>query len=117
MAVFLVLLIPVLLMVFALLMERLENRLHTSTMSEQDVEEFLEQAQPEEVNTFIREGWSRALDVFRLRRRRHGSRSAAVNGKRSTGRARTPSPAEPAASTTASAPAPPAPRTPRQPNP
>jgi hypothetical protein len=70
MMVFLVLLIPLLLMVFALLMERLENRLHTSTMSEQDVEEFLDKARPEEVNTFIREGWTRALATFRLRRKK-----------------------------------------------
>lgn len=67
--VFLVLLVPLLVMVFALLMERLEHRLQTTTMSEQDVEEFFDQAQPEEVNTFVREGWSRALSMFRLRRR------------------------------------------------
>lgn len=67
--VFLVLLVPLLVMVFALLMERLEHRLQTTTMSEQDVEEFLDQAQPDEVNTFIREGWTRALSMFRLRRR------------------------------------------------
>jgi hypothetical protein len=74
MTVFLVLLIPLLLMVFALLMERVENRLRTSTMTEDDVEEFLESAQPDEVNTFIREGWSRALSLFRLRRRpRHAA--------------------------------------------
>ena len=76
MMVFLVLLIPLLLMVFALLMERLENRLRTSTMSEQDVEEFLDKARPEEVNTFIREGWARALATFRLRRKKPGRPSS-----------------------------------------
>lgn len=76
MTVFLVLLIPLLLMIFALLMERVENRLQNSSMSEGEVEEFLDQARPEEVNTFIREGWGRALSVFRLRRKpRHRNRS------------------------------------------
>jgi hypothetical protein len=69
MTVFLVLLIPLLLMVFALLMERVENRLRNASVSEDEVEEFLDQARPEEVNTFIREGWGRALSVFRLRRK------------------------------------------------
>lgn len=70
MTVFLVLLIPLLLMVFALLMERVENRLRTtSTVSEGDVSEFLDEARPDEVNTFIREGWGRALSRFRRRRR------------------------------------------------
>lgn len=69
MTVFLVLLIPLLLMIFALLMERVENRLGSSSMNEDDVEEFLDSARPEEVNTFIREGWTRALSRFRLRRR------------------------------------------------
>ncbi|WP_029137167.1 hypothetical protein [Nakamurella lactea] len=69
MTVFLVLLIPLLLMIFALLMERVEHRLRTATMTEDEVEEFLESAQPDEVNTFIREGWTRALSLFRLRRR------------------------------------------------
>jgi hypothetical protein len=102
MMVFLVLLIPLLLMVFALLMERLENRLHTSTMSEQDVEEFLDKAQPEEVNTFIREGWTRALATFRLRRKKPGPPS---------------SPARRNPSRVGSSPARPAPRRPSPPSP
>src|SRR5262245_41889588 len=69
MTVFLVLLIPLLLMVFALLMERLERRLKTATVSEADVQEFLDTAKPEGVNTFIREGWTKAFAKFRLRRR------------------------------------------------
>jgi len=69
MTVFLVLLIPLLLMVFALFMERVEKRLKTSTVSEADVQEFLDTARPEEVNTLIREGWSKAFANFRLRRR------------------------------------------------
>jgi hypothetical protein len=84
--VFLVLLIPLLVMVFALLMERLEHRLHTSTMTEQDVEEFLDEAQPDEVNTFIREGWSRALSMFRRRRRRPSTRSRLFASSRTSPR-------------------------------
>jgi len=74
MTVFLVLLIPLLLMVFALFMERVEKRLKTSTVSEADVQEFLDTARPEEVNTLIREGWSKAFAKFRLRRRSRGRR-------------------------------------------
>jgi hypothetical protein len=78
MAVFLVLLIPLLFMVFALIMERLEYRLRMSTMSEGDVEEFFENAKPDEVNTFIKEGWSGALASFRRRRTPRGRRKAAI---------------------------------------
>ncbi len=68
MTVFLVLLIPLLLMVFALLMERVEHRLTSSAVSEADVEEFLDTARPEEVNTLMREGWTKAFAKFRHRR-------------------------------------------------
>jgi hypothetical protein len=85
---FLVLLVPLLVMVFALLMERLEHRLRSTTMSGQDVEEFLDTAQPDEVNTFIREGWSRAMSMFRLRRRkdRPSTRSRLHPSSRTTSR-------------------------------
>jgi hypothetical protein len=83
MTVFLVLLIPVLLMVFALFMERVENRLRTRTVSEADVQEFLDTARPEEVNTLIREGWTRAFDKFRLRRRpRFRRKNGTKNGNK-----------------------------------
>jgi hypothetical protein len=77
MTVFLVLFIPLLLMIFALLMERVENRLRNASMNEMEVEEFLDSAQPDEVNTFIREGWARALSRFRLRRHPHQPRRPA----------------------------------------
>jgi len=51
------------------IMERVEKRLKTSTVSEADVQEFLDTARPEEVNTLIREGWTKAFAKFRLRRR------------------------------------------------
>ncbi len=76
MIVFLVLLFPLLLMLFAILMERLEARLQNGAVSENEVEEFLDQARPDEVNTMIREGLGRALDVFRLRRKPRRPRRA-----------------------------------------
>jgi hypothetical protein len=76
MTVFLVLLIPLLLMVFAVLMARVEQRLRSPAVSEGEVEEFFEQARPDEVNTFIRYGWSRALDTFGRRRRPKARRRA-----------------------------------------
>lgn len=69
MTTFLVLLFPLLLMVFAIAMERVEARVQNVSVTEDEIEQFLDHARPEEVNTFIREGLSRALDVFRLRRR------------------------------------------------
>lgn len=82
--VFLVLLIPVGVLGFALLMERLEQRLHTGAMSEQEVEEFFDNAQPDEVSTFVKEGWSRALSRFRVRSRanRPSRRSRFARGDR-----------------------------------
>jgi hypothetical protein len=52
----LVILFPLLLMAFMLLMER--------------VEEFLETARPDEVDTFVREGFTSALERWRHRRQR-----------------------------------------------
>ena len=69
MTAFLVLLFPLLLMVFALLMSRVEDRLQPAMVTEDEVGEFLSQAGPDEVNTFIREGWAGGLARFRLRRR------------------------------------------------
>jgi hypothetical protein len=82
MAAFLVLLIPLALMGFALFMEKVENRLRTRTLSEADVQEFLESARPEEVNTMMREGWTRAFDKFRLRRLPRFRRRNGGNGSR-----------------------------------
>ncbi len=72
---FLVLLFPVLLMIFAMLMSRVEDRLRTPVVTQDVVGEFLDQAQPDEVNTLIREGWTGALARFRRRRRPRGRRA------------------------------------------
>lgn len=64
-----VIVIPLLIMGFALFMERVENRLRHVAVQENEVEEFLEQARPEEVRALYGHGIGRALELFRLRRR------------------------------------------------
>jgi len=61
--------VPVLIMLFALAMERLENRLRHLTVQENEVEEFLQAARPEEVRVLFGSGIAGALELFRLRRR------------------------------------------------
>lgn len=56
-------------MFFALGMERVEARLRQVAVGEDDVEEFLEQARPNEVRELFRFGIGRALELFRGRRR------------------------------------------------
>lgn len=69
MAVWLIVAIPLLIMLFALCMERVETRLRDVGVAEDEVEEFLEQARPDEVGALFRSGIGRALELFRLRRR------------------------------------------------
>ena len=74
---FLALLFPLLLLGFMLLMERVEEPL-SQVAEERDIEQFLDDANPEELDTFVREGTESALSRFRqrlgLRRlRRRGS--------------------------------------------
>lgn len=63
-----VLIIPLVIMLFALFMERVEARLKNLTIRENEVEEFLEQARPDEVEALYGHGIGRALELFRLRR-------------------------------------------------
>ena len=65
---FLVLLFPVLLLIFMLVMERIEEPL-TRVALERDVEDFLEHANPDELNTLVREGPVSAMRRFRARLR------------------------------------------------
>jgi hypothetical protein len=65
---FLVLLFPVLLMAFMLVMERIEEPL-TRVADERDVVEFLDHANRDELDTFVREGTDSALTRFRSRLR------------------------------------------------
>ncbi|NLV78183.1 MAG: hypothetical protein GXY65_02340 [Rhodococcus sp.] len=63
-------LFPVLLMLFALAMERVESRLSRLSVREQEVEEFLDNADHADVATLAREGFPGALARFHRRRRR-----------------------------------------------
>ncbi len=66
------LLFPVLLLIFMLVMERIEEPL-TRVALERDVEDFLDHANPEELDTFVREGPDSAVSRFRSRLRLPGS--------------------------------------------
>jgi hypothetical protein len=59
----------VLLLIFMLVMERIEEPL-TRVALERDVEDFLEHANPDELNTLVREGPVSAMSRFRARLRR-----------------------------------------------
>jgi hypothetical protein len=64
----LVVFFPFVLLAFMILMERVENPLR-SVAVEDRVEEFLDDARPEEMDTFVREGFPAALDVYGRRRK------------------------------------------------
>ena len=70
---FLVLLFPVLLLVFMLVMERIEEPL-TRVALERDVDDFLENANSDELDTLVREGPVSAQSRFRARLRLFGRR-------------------------------------------
>ena len=62
------LLLPVLLLVLMLMMERVERPLRVDSVSEQ-LESFLDSARPEEVETYVSEGFAPALERYWRRRR------------------------------------------------
>ena len=64
----LALLVPVLLLFLMLTMERVEGPLREDAVSEQ-LEVFLDSARPDEVETFVSEGFAPALDRYWRRRR------------------------------------------------
>ncbi|MGI8536043.1 MAG: hypothetical protein ACR2K2_05995 [Mycobacteriales bacterium] len=64
----LALLLPLLLLVLMLCMERVERPLRVDSVSEQ-LESFLDTARPEEVETFVSEGFAPALERYWGRRR------------------------------------------------
>ncbi len=63
---FAMLLFPVLLLGFVLFMERVERPLSNGAV-EREIEHFLDDANPEELDTFVREGTDSALSRFRQR--------------------------------------------------
>jgi hypothetical protein len=90
MAGLLVLLFPPLLLAFMLIMARVEEPLNKVAV-ERQIEEFLDEANPDELDTFVREGTESALTRFRLRlslrrlvprRRINGRGSNAANRQR-----------------------------------
>ncbi len=80
MAVWFVFAVPLVIMFFALFMERVEAKLRHVAVQETDVEEFLESARPDEVRALYGHGIGRALELFRLRRL--GGRGAKLRGRR-----------------------------------
>jgi len=63
---FLLLLFPFVLLGFMLLMGRVEEPLSRVAV-ERDIEQFLDDANPEELDAFVREGTETALSRFRQR--------------------------------------------------
>ncbi|MDT4894069.1 MAG: hypothetical protein QOE97_3104 [Pseudonocardiales bacterium] len=63
---FAMLLFPFLMLGFMLLMQRVEEPL-SQVAEERDIEHFLDDASPEELDTFVREGTESALTRFRQR--------------------------------------------------
>ena len=61
-------LIPGLLMLATLGLERLESTLHRGYVDAADVAEFLAQAEPRDMRTLARDGMPEALDCLRRRR-------------------------------------------------
>ena len=62
------LLLPVLLLFLMLMMERVERPLRVDSVSDQ-LESFLESARPDEVETYVSEGFAPALERYWRRRR------------------------------------------------
>jgi hypothetical protein len=82
MAGLLVLLFPPLLLAFMLIMARVEEPLNKVAV-ERQIEEFLDEANPDELDTFVREGAEPALTRFRGRL----SLRRLIPGRRSNGSA------------------------------
>ena len=61
-------LLPLLLLALMLAMERVERSLRGDSVSEQ-LESFLDTARPDEVETYVREGFGPALERYWRRRR------------------------------------------------
>lgn len=72
MTVWFVFAVPFVVMFFALFMERVESRIRHVAVQEDEVEELLENARPDEVRALYGHGIGRALELFRGRRRGSG---------------------------------------------
>lgn len=76
MTVWFVFVVPLVMMFFALFMERVESRLRHVAVQEDEVEELLKNARPDEVRALYGHGIGRALELFRLRRLGRGKARA-----------------------------------------
>jgi hypothetical protein len=74
-------LVPLLVMFFALGMERVESRLRESTVRTDELDEMLDKPRPDEVRALFRQGTGRALELFRLRSRGPRGRRPAKRSK------------------------------------
>jgi hypothetical protein len=74
--VYFALVIPPLLMVLTLVMERVEQPLRAEAVSD-DIATWLDRAGPEEIESFVSEGLSPSLDRY-WRRRARGARTRAL---------------------------------------
>jgi hypothetical protein len=79
-------LVPLLVMFFALGMERVEARMRASTVRQDELDDFLERAGADEITALSRSGIGRALELFRGRNR--SGRVAARNQRRTESRDR-----------------------------
>jgi len=77
-AVWLVFVVPVLVMFFALFMERVETKLRPGAVREDEVEAFLDNPSADEVRALYGHGIGRALELFRLRNRRSRARAKKI---------------------------------------
>lgn len=71
------LLCPLVLLALLLTMERVERPLHAAQV-DRDLEKFLDNAQPDEVDTFVSQGFAAALERYGKRRRSQPGRHRAV---------------------------------------
>jgi hypothetical protein len=78
MAVWFVFAVPIVIMFFALFMERVESRLRPGAVREDEVEAFLDNPSADEVQALYGHGIGRALELFRLRRLRGRARARKV---------------------------------------
>ncbi|MDI9918239.1 hypothetical protein [Rhodococcus sp. IEGM 1379] len=76
-----VILFPVLLMLFALAMERVERRLRRLSVRENEVAEFLDQASQDDVAALASDGFPHAFARFHLQRKGRGNSSQLDSGR------------------------------------
>ncbi|MGB3604317.1 MAG: hypothetical protein WBA38_12310 [Gordonia sp. (in: high G+C Gram-positive bacteria)] len=82
---FAVLLFPAVLMLFALAMEKVQERLDRLSVGPEHVEEFLEAADATDVNNLAKDGLGSALDELRNRRAKPaGDRASDLTGSSAT---------------------------------